>query len=118
VMDSKLKKLGLTAAEGKFAQDEFNRKLTTTISSQSTPEDGIAKVLTETQLGGLKGVTAKYRPSADGKSVEYFGVDAEGKEIPLTTLPKGPAGVAEFMQQAGQVNFETKLGYLVERAKT
>jgi hypothetical protein len=118
VMDSKLKKLGLTAAEGKFAQDEFNRKLTTTISSQSTPEDGIAKVLTETQLGGLKGVTAKYRPSADGKSVEYFGVDAEGKETPLMTLPKGPAGIAEFMQQAGQVNFETKLGYLVERAKT
>jgi len=117
LMESQLKKLNLTTAQGKFARDEFNRILNKTISSQPTAEDGIAKVLSDTQLGDLKGVTAKYRPSADGKSVEYYGVDAQGKETPLTTLPKGPAGVLAFMQHAGQVDFEDKLNYLVEQAK-
>lgn len=118
VMDSKLKKLGLSSAEAKFADEDFNRQLVQKISSKATPEDGIAHVLTETNLGALNGVSVTPRPSKDGKSVDYVGVGKDGAQKVLMSLPKGELGVSKFLQDSGRVSLESKIGYLNERYKS
>lgn len=117
VMDSKLKKLGLSTAEAKFADDEFNRKLTKDIDAHPDWTVGAAKVLTETQVGGLNGLTVSARPSKDGKTVDFVGVGQDGAEKVLKSFRNGPEGKAEFLQTAGKASFETKLNFVVEKAK-
>lgn len=118
LMDSKLKKLGLSAAEAKFADDEFNRKLTKDIDAHPDWTVGASKILTDTQVGGLNGLTVNARPSKDGKTVDFFGVDKDGAEKLLKSFKSGPEGKAEFLQTAGRVSFDAKLGYVVEKAKS
>lgn len=117
VMDSKLKKLGLSREEAKFADDEFNRKLTKDIDAHPDWTVGAAKILTDTQVGGLNGLTVSARPSKDGKTVEFVGVGQDGAEKVLKSFKNGPEGKAEFLQTAGRTSFENKVNFVVEKAK-
>lgn len=117
VMDSKLKKLGLSREEAKFADEEFNRKLLKDIDANPDWTVGAAKILTETQVGGLNGLTVSARPSKDGKTVDFVGVDKDGAEKVLKSFKAGADGKAEFLQTAGRTTFENKLNFVVERAK-
>lgn len=117
VMDRKLKQLGLSEAEAKHADNEYNRLLLKGIDSHPDWRQGIANVLTDTQLGGLKGVTVTPKVSQDGKTVDFVGVNPDGIEKTLYSTKNSPDGRAEFLQHAGRTNFETKLNFVVERAK-
>jgi hypothetical protein len=117
VMDSKLKKLGLSTAEAKFADDEFNRTLMKGIDAHPDWTVGAAKILTDTQIGGLSGLTVSARPSKDGKTVDFVGVDKDGAEKALKSFKSGADGKAEFLQSAGRASFESKLNFVVEKAR-
>ncbi len=117
VMDSKIKKLGLSRDEAKFADEEFNRKLMKDLDANPDWTVGAAKILTDTQVGGLNGLTVSARPSKDGKTVDFVGVGQDGTEKVLKSFKNGAEGKAEFLQTAGRTSFENKLNFVVEKAK-
>lgn len=117
VMDTKLKSLGLNEAEAKHADNEFNRNLIKQIDSNPDWTVGAAKALTDTNVGGLKGVTVTPRLSNGGKTVDFFAVGPDGKEHKVKSYANSADGRAEFLQTASRAPIETKIGYVVERAR-
>lgn len=117
ILDQSAKRLGLKTAELKFADDEFNRKLTDTFASNPNWTEAASKVLTDTQVGGLAGMTVTPKLSADGKTVDFVGAGADGKTKTLATLPNTDEGKAKFMAQVMRAPAEVKIGFLVEQAK-
>lgn len=115
ILDQSAKRLGLDMAQAKFADEQFNRRLTERLAS---PEWGgeAAKMLSETQVGSMAGVTVAQRPTADGKSIEFVGTQ-DGKERVLGKFENSEAGKAKFMQQVARVPLEAKIGWVVEDAR-
>ncbi len=118
LMDSKLKKLGLTKAEADSADEQFNRELLTKLDANPDWTKGVADILTSTQVGAFKGLTVTPRPSKDGKTVDFIGVGQDGVEQVLKTLPNSAQGKAEFLQNARKASIESKIGFVVEQAKS
>lgn len=115
MLDQQAKRLGLDVAQAKFADDQFNRKLTERLSGPEWAPEA-AKLLTETQVGALAGVTVVPRVTADGKSVEFVGA-SDGKERVLATFENSDAGRAKFLQQTARAPLETKISWIVEDGK-
>lgn len=116
MLDQQAKRLGLDVAQAKFADEQFNRKLTERLSSPNWGEEA-AKMLDETEVGSLAGVTVTSRPTKDGKSIELVGV-RDGKEKVVGTFENSDAGRAKFMQQVARVPLEAKIGWIVESEKS
>ena len=117
LLDQKAKKLGLQAAELKFADDQFNRQLGETFANSPDWTQAAAQVLTKTQVGGLAGVNVQAVPSADGKKVDFVGQGADGKQRVLATFDNSDAGKAQFLQRVMRAPVETKIGWIVEEAR-
>jgi len=115
VMDSKAKKIGLESAQLKFADEKFNRTVMERIQSSPTFWDGFAKVLTDTQLGGLAGVTVAPVLSADGKTVQMVGTK-DGTQQVLATFDASERGQQEALQRMMRADPATKIMYLKETA--
>ena len=116
VLDQKAKKLGLDAAQAKFADDEFNRRLTERLGGPDW-HTGAAQLFTETKVGGMDGVTVTPKVSADGKTVEFVASRGDQSKV-LGSYPTGEEGRAKFMQQVARVPLESKIGWIVEAEKT
>lgn len=116
-LEQKAKKLGLQAAELKFADDQFNRQLGETFANSPDWTQAAAQVLTKTQVGGLAGVNVQAVPSADGKKVDFVGQGADGKQKVLATFDNSDAGKAQFLQRVMRAPVETKIGWIVEEAR-
>lgn len=117
IMDQRLKKLGLTEAEAKFADQEFNRKLNETIGQSPDFWSGAAKVLTDTKAGGIGGVSFRAVPSSDGASVNLVADGGDGQGKPVASFPNTPEGQAAFMQRFAKADITTKITWLNEQAR-
>lgn len=118
VMENKAKSMGLESAQLKFANEKFNTGVLEEIDSD--PADwtkGAAKLLTKTQVGSLAGVTVNPMVSADGKTVNFVGTDADGTSKPIATLPNTPQGRLQFTQQLMKATPEQKISWLAENGK-
>ena len=118
VMENKAKSLGLEAAQLKAADDKFNRDVLSRLDADPDWTQGAAKLLTETQLGGLAGLKVAPVVSADGKTVSFVGTAADGTSKPLAPpMPNTPDGRLAFTQQLLKASPEMKISWLVERGK-
>lgn len=50
--------------------------------------DGLAQLATTSEAGPMKGMKVQVIPSADGKTVTYGAIDADGKVAPIPGLPQ------------------------------
>jgi hypothetical protein len=117
VVDSKLKALGLSKAEADMANEIFNKKVSDGLSSAATWQEGAAKLLTDTQVGGLSGITVSPVASADGKTIAFVGVGDDGAKKTLLELPNSPDGKLKFLQQVARVPIGTQMSFLTEQMK-
>lgn len=117
LLDQKAKRLGLQAAELKFADEQFNRALGEKFANSPDWTTAAAQVLTETQQGGLAGVNVTAVPGKDGKTVDFVGQGADGQTRVLATFENSDAGKAQFMQRVMRAPVETKIGWIVEDAQ-
>lgn len=118
LMENKAKSLGLEAAQLKAADDKFNRDVLSRLDAEPDWTQGAAKLLTETQLGGLAGLKVAPVVSADGKTVSFVGTAADGTSKPLAPpMPNTPDGRLAFTQQLLKASPEMKISWLVERGK-
>lgn len=117
LLDQKAKRLGLQAAELKFADEQFNRALGEKFANTPDWTAAAAQVLTETQQGGLAGVNVTAVPGKDGKTVDFVGQGADGQTRVLATFENSDAGKAKFMQRVMRAPVETKIGWIVEDAQ-
>lgn len=114
MLDQQAKRLGLDSAQAQFADEQFNRKLNDTFASVPDWKEAGAKVLSETQVGGLAGVTVVPKISADGKTVEFMGTKEGAEPRKLASFPNSDEGKAKFLAQAMRAPLATKVGFLVE----
>lgn len=115
MLDQQAKRLGLQSAEAKFADEQFNRKLTERLSVPNW-KDEAARVLTDTQVGALAGATVAAVPK-DGGKFELVATK-DGQSRVLGSFEDTDAGRAKFMQQVGRVSLESKIGWIVESEKS
>lgn len=113
VMQNKAQKLGLDAAQLKFADDQFNRKLQETLSRGGDFWGNASQVLTDTSVGGLAGVQVKPVVSADGKTVQLVGVK-NGQEKVMFSAPNTTEGRLAFVQETSKADPVTKISWLKE----
>lgn len=118
VIDNKAKSLGLKTEELKFADQMFNRKLDEKLSETPNWYEGGAKILTETNVGGLAGVTIRPVLSEDGKTVNMTATGPDGTEKVVKSFSAGPEGRKEFSQALAKVDVGTRIGWMAEQAKT
>jgi hypothetical protein len=118
LLDQTAKRLGLQREELKFADEQFNRKLTETFSGSGDWTQNAAKVMTDTQIDGLAGMTVTPKLSVDGKTVTFVGVSQDGKTSDLATFDNTPEGKARFLQHAVRAPAETKIGWLYEQSQS
>jgi len=116
VMQNKAQKLGLDAAQLKFADDQFNRKLQETLSREGDFWGNASQVLTDTNQGGLAGVQVKPVVTADGKMVQLVGVK-DGKEQVMFSAPNTAEGQLAFVQRVSKADPVTKISWLKEGAE-
>jgi hypothetical protein len=114
MLDQQAKRLGLESAQAKFADEQFNRKLTERLSGPNW-KDEAASVLNDTQVGTLAGATVKAVPKEGGKF--DFVATKDGQSRVLGSFEDTDAGRAKFMQQVGRVSLESKIGWIVEGEK-
>lgn len=114
LLDQQAKRLGLESAQAKFADEQFNRKLTERLSGPNW-KDEAASVLNDTQVGTLAGATVKAVPKEGGKF--DFVATKDGQSRVLGSFEDTDAGRAKFMQQVGRVSLESKIGWIVEGEK-
>lgn len=117
LMDMKLKQMGLSEAEAKHADTMFNRMLSTKVPMGKGWGANFAKFLTETSVGGLKGVNFEAVYSLDGKTFELVGTGPDGTKVSKGTFTEDDKGWANAMRQANSAPLETKIGYVVEEDK-
>lgn len=116
VIDQQAKKLGLDVAQAKWADEQFNRRITEQLSATPNWHDGAAKLLTDTQVGGMGGVNVTPKLSADGKTVEFVAQRGEQTKV-LGQFSADANGMTKFMQQVARVPLESKIGWVVEGEK-
>jgi hypothetical protein len=116
VMTSKLNKIGLTQKEAEFADFKTNQLLKTALESGPDWTTGAAGVLAKTQIGGLAGVDVKPRVSADGKTVDFVGNNADGEKV-LASFPNSDVGQAAFIKRFMAAPLESKISWVAEQAK-
>lgn len=114
MLDQQAKRLGLESAQAKFADEQFNRKLTERLSVPNW-KDEAARVFSDTQVGTLAGATVTAVPKEGGKF--DFVATKDGQSRVLGTFDDSDAGKAKFMQQVGRVSLESKIGWIVEGEK-
>lgn len=114
MLDQQAKRLGLDSAQAQFADEQFNRKLNDTFATNPDWTTAAAKVLTETQVSGLSGVTVVPKLSADGKKVEFVGTKDGAEGRTLASFANTDEGRAKFLAQAMRAPLHTKIGFLVE----
>lgn len=117
VMDQKAKRLGLKREEAAWAQKEFNDRLSAALSQSGSWTDNAAKLLTETQVGGLAGVTISPKISTDGKTVTFVATGPDGQAKEVGSYENSEAGKAKFLQGTARVPLETQIGWLAESEK-
>lgn len=115
LLDQQAKRLGLDVAQAKFADEQFNRRLSERLSGPNW-KDEAASVLTDTQLGTLAGATVTAVPKEGGKF--DFVATKDGQSRVLGSFEDTDAGRAKFMQQVGRVSLESKIGWIVEGEKS
>lgn len=115
LLDQQAKRLGLDVAQAKFADEQFNRRLSERLSGPNW-KDEAASVLTDTQLGTLAGATVTSVPKEGGKF--DFVATKDGQSRVLGSFEDTDAGRAKFMQQVGRVSLESKIGWIVEGEKS
>lgn len=117
-VDTKLKALGLTKAEAEHADETFDRKLKEKVPMGKGFGPYLAQVLSDTKVAGLEGEKFEAVSNPDGKSFEMVGTRPNGEKFTRGTFTDDNAGWAEAMRQANSAKLETKIGYVVETAKT
>ena len=117
VMENKAKALGLETAQLKFANEKFNTDVVNKINASTDWTKGLSQILTETQLGRLKGMTVNPVVSADGKMVSFVGDGPDGPSQPLATFPNTDDGKKQALQMLHKAPIETQISYLAERGK-
>jgi hypothetical protein len=116
-MDLKLKQLGLSKAEADWGDMEFDRMLKQKVPMGPGFGHAFAKVLTDTNVGGLAGVKYEAVYAPDGKSFEMVGVGPDGTKHSKGKFTDDDAGWAQAMQRANSASLATKIGYVAEAGK-
>lgn len=116
-MDLQLKQLGLNEAQAKWGDMEFDRMLKQKIPMGPGFGHAFAKVLTDTNVGGLAGVKYEAVYAPDGKSFEMVGTGPDGAKHSKGKFTDDDAGWAQAMQRANSANLTTKIGYVAEALK-
>lgn len=117
LLDQKAKQLGLTRAQYDFADFETNRRLDEIFKSAPSLGDGVVKILTETQIGGLAGKSFSHRLSADEKMVEIIGQGPDGKEAVVAQFENNERGQAEAMKRFMAAPITTRISWINEKYK-
>lgn len=116
-MDLELKRLGLNEAQAKWGDMQFDRLLKDKVPMGPGFGHAFAKVLTDTNVGGLAGVKFEAVYAPGGKSFEIVATAPDGSKHSKGTFTDDDAGWAQAMQRANSAKLETKIGYVAEALK-
>lgn len=98
-----------------FADGQWDRDLR---QSMGAGHEGIAQFMSNTQAGPFKGVNVKAIPSADGKTVTYNKVNADGTTEPTPyTFPNNQDGVIQAGYRLANISPEVRYKHMVDADK-
>lgn len=117
MLDVQAKRIGLSEMQAKAADAAYNRHVDSMFNSSPDWTQGAAKLLNDSQMGGLAGMAVAPRITADGKSVEFVGTKEGGQPVVLAAVPNSDAGRAQVMQRFMRADLATKVGFMFEQHK-
>jgi hypothetical protein len=118
IAQKELTDLGLDKARKEHFDSLFNDKISSAFSAGGDWTAIAAKMLTDTEVGGFKGVNVRPIPSADGKRIEFVGTGPNGETGVLKSYTNDDQGRAGFMADVMRAPLRDKIGYLHERARS
>lgn len=118
VTQAKANSLGLETAQLKFADEKYNRDVVDKVDAHSDWSIGGAQLLTQTQVGSLKGVEVTRLISPDGKMVSFVSTGPDGPGQPLGTFENSLAGKRQFLERLRKAPIESKIAVMADHAKT
>jgi hypothetical protein len=99
----------------KYADTQWDRELR---EAMAKGHQGLAQFMTRSQGGVFAGKNITAVPSADGKTVTYSVVNADGTVTPTPyTLPNDQNGVIAAAYQLAKIDPETRYRHMVEEDK-
>lgn len=112
----KMSDIQLKAAQTKEADDAYNATL-----MDSFKKDGVflgaAAMMTKTNALGLGGMTFEATPSADGRMMEFYGIDKDGKRTLTSTVTNDKTGEMEIIAGALKLSPDKKIDWYQDAIK-
>lgn len=118
VLEQRAKRLGLNKAELEWANTQYNQRINNYFSSMR-PGEAVAKILSDTNLGGLEGWTVAAVPNKDGKKTDIVATGPNGETKVLESFDEGSKeDVLALRRKLAKVDDVTQIGWLAEQVKT
>lgn len=117
-LEQRAKRLGLNRAELEWANTQYNQRIGNYFATMK-PGEAVAKIVSDTKLGGLEGWTAEATPNKDGKKTDIVATGPNGEKKTLLSFDESSkADILALRQRFAKVDDATQIGWISEQVKT